>query len=394
MSPTTYLIFVSCALGLEELLARELTDLGFRVSTDPKAEGHEVGGLELRTDEAGIWAICLRSRLAEGVRVRQKSFHARSFSDLSAQLKKLPFRAFFQPSTAVSIRVTCHRSRLWHSEAVRERVAEVLADHAGFSVTTSPEATCVYVRLDDDCVQVSLDASARLHRRGYREQVERASLRETLAAAVWHSARYLVLSKGQSGQDPPQAVDLKAVPQAVLWDPFCGAGTILLEALHETSGLLAGALRSFPFERFRSFDQEEFATHRAQWERDERKRPRLSLRAIGSDISERALAATSHNAHTAGVQELLQLHQGSVDEVVARIPQGAWVVTNPPYGKRLRDARPIQELQGVLEARTDLKPALVLCGGAARDVLPKSAPALFRTKNGGLAVSARLLRGP
>ena len=139
------------------------------------------------------------------------------------------------------------------------------------------------------------------------------------------------------------------------------------------------------------------------------------LRALGSDSSERALAAARHNTQLADASlggrlspSIAWLH-GDVLGVMEQVPQGAFVLTNPPYGKRLPGGRPragpptsrpsqvhpaVLQFLSVLERRPDLRPVVMLLGGEARHVLPSSAPALFRTQNGGLPVSARLLRGP
>lgn len=83
---------------------------------------------------------------------------------------------------------------------------------------------------------------------------------------------------------------------------------------------------------------------------------------------------------------------GDVREVVTQIPERSIVVTNPPYGKRLREVEGVQGLLEVLQKREDLTPVVALVGGVARDVVPKASRALFRTKNGGISVSARRIR--
>jgi 23S rRNA G2445 N2-methylase RlmL len=113
---------------------------------------------------------------------------------------------------------------------------------------------------------------------------------------------------------------------------------------------------------------------------------------LGSDASERALAAARGN-YEAGNFDGGEFLLGDIERVVENVPEGALVVTNPPYGKRLEKAEGVQKLMRVLKARPDLKPAVALLGGAARSAVPKSARALFRTKNGGIPVSARLVAG-
>lgn len=388
---TTFRFFVQCNLGLERLLQGELVRLGLLGPT-PEERALPPGGVEVRTDQQGMWAICLQSRLAESVRLRLNPFDARDFDTFQALLRKLPFRAFLAPGTVVSVRAHCQRSALWHSGAVVERAVRVLQEHVQLTVASEAPQE-IFIRLNDDEVQVSLDVSgARLSRRGYREHVEKASLRESLAAALL------------------EVVEQGSVSTPFLWDPFCGAGTIVLEALHAAHGHLAGGAHSFAFERLRNHDPAGYAEFKQAIEQQLRTLPPWpSLRAMGSDVSSRAIAAASHNAVRAGIAEHVKWRQGDVRQVIDEVPHGAFVVTNPPYGKRLA-ASPHQErpagarsgrmhpavfhLLTALQGRPDLRPVIALVGGDARKALPKNAPALFRTKNGGLSVSARLLTKP
>ena len=174
ITTTTHRLFVQCALGVEQLLKAELEALGI-VSKETE------GGVECRGDFKELARICLTSRVAESVRVRFKEFDARHFTDLEKSLRALPFRAFLPPKERVRVKVVCKKSKLWHSDAVKARVEGVLSAHVGWKVSESEAAQLVHIRLEEDRVQVSLDASGeRMHRRGYRTQVEQASLRETL----------------------------------------------------------------------------------------------------------------------------------------------------------------------------------------------------------------------
>jgi 23S rRNA G2445 N2-methylase RlmL len=116
------------------------------------------------------------------------------------------------------------------------------------------------------------------------------------------------------------------------------------------------------------------------------------MRVIASDLSAKALASTEENLKSANLLAPAQLILGSIEEVAHQVPQGAWVVTNPPYGKRLVESQALAQLQSVLKARPDLRPVVVLVGDDARRALGSEPRAILRTKNGGLSVSARLLR--
>lgn len=369
MIQTSYLIFVQCSLGLEEVVARELA--GWGLSGRVLA-----GGVELRAGWAELVRCSLMSRAAESVRVRLKAFAAHDFEQLVRQLKKLPFRAHLGPGTPVDVRVACYRSRLWHSDAVAERVYGVLTEHVGCTRAggSDPETVQpVFVRVDHDEVQVSLDAGGpRMHRRGYRTHVERASLRETLAYAV---AEQLL---GEVRDAP------------TIWDPFCGAGTLLLELLHWSAGRLPGEQRGLSLQTWRGHDEAQFADlkRRLAMEAAQTARP---MHLMGSDRSPASLRAAQQNASAAALGPV-EWRQGDILDVAAHIPAGTAIVCNPPYGKRLADCDGVKKLVQLAERRPDLGPVVVLAGGEAKQIIPSSWPATLRFLNGGLQVSVRMKR--
>lgn len=372
MNRTSFLLFVTCAPGLEAVLGRELAELGF--PSEPRE-----GGVELRAPSEGLFRIALGSALAEGIRVRLKSFVARDFDALMEGVGRLPFRAYLRPGDAARVKVVSHRSKLWHSGAIEQRVGRVLVERVGarlFDASVEAEdaevePTTVFVRLTGDAVQVSLDATGRLHRRGYRTHVEKASLRETLAAAVVRVAR-------ETAQKEPSA----------LWDPFCGAGTVALEAARHFCGIAPNANVVFPFRNWPTHEAELF----------ERTKHEISvateapsLRVFASDISERALEATRQNAARAGVTDAMTILHGDFERVSEAIPSGAWIVSNPPYGERLEGAGLMKRLDQVLQRRRDLRPVVLLVGGAAKRELSGTFRSAISTKNGGLDVALRVL---
>src|SRR5690606_22474903 len=152
----------------------------------------------------------------------------RTFLELERHAGRLPWSEFITPGRAVQLRVSCHKSRLYHERAVAERVLRAIERVAGPLAATTGDGTAapgprteeddgaraqlVVVRFHYDRCTISIDSSgALLHRRGYRQELARAPLRETLAAA-------LLLASGWPGDAP-------------LVDPFCGSGTIPIEAV-------------------------------------------------------------------------------------------------------------------------------------------------------------------
>lgn len=376
MGLTSHLIFVQTALGLEEACAAEVR----RLLPHLGPPGLSEGGVLVRLSTSDLWTLCLLSRLAEGVRVRLKAFAARDFATLETGLARLQFPAFLRRGQEVEVRAVSHRSRLWHSGAVEERTRSLLQTRFGVLPGSAKEgASLVFLRLTGDTVQVSVDASGPfLHRRGYRTHVAEASVRETLAAAV---ALHILVPEGTA-----------TVPE-VIWDPFCGAGTLGLEALSLARGLLAGTERHFAFEDWPTHDGALFAAHREHLAAQAPERalaPKLSV--ILSDRDARALDAARANAEQAGLADGCTFQSGDVRELAAGIPRCA-LISNPPYGKRLAQGGAIDALIQVLERRPDLRPCALLIGGPARQKLPPSFSAVLHTKSGGTNVSIRVLRG-
>jgi putative N6-adenine-specific DNA methylase len=365
--------FAVTAPGLEALLQSELRGLGVEASPTQ-------GGIEGKVTLSQLWDMHLASALAESVRVRLKSFIARDFESLEAQLARLPWHAYLAPKTPVQVRVTCHKSRLFHSDAVAERVLKVIERARGPNPEPSaddPFTQQIFLRLLRDEVTPSIDASGeRLHRRGYRTHVERAPLRETLAAAMVQCLE-----------------GLQSEPTSRLCDPFCGSGVLPLEWLERRNKRLPGARRTFAFERWPIHDAASWKAHReARILAADNLPPAVSeARAFGSDIDTKAAAAARVNAEQGGHAASCEF--GVADFRAALLAQapGTAVLTNPPYGIRIgseRDAQRIySQLDRALAARPDLRPVVISCvdrGFAQRATLPWRT--LAETKQGGLSL--------
>jgi putative N6-adenine-specific DNA methylase len=338
-------VFAVTAPGLERLCAAELAALGIH------GEAVE-GGVVWRGDQASLYRANLWSRTASRIVVRVGEFRARSFAELERHAARLPWSHFVSSGARVSLRVTTRKSKLYHSDAVAERIARVLAAGIGAAADVvkhddddddSVVAQLVVVRFMRDVCTISVDSSgALLHQRGYRQAVAQAPLRETLAAA-------LLLASGWRGTTP-------------LIDPLCGSGTIPVEAALLARGIAPGLAngehrpRSYAFEQWPGFDG-------SLWSDvvdDARAVIQLAMGVsiTGSDRNTAALSAARSNAERAGVAADVTLVQRPLSELVA--PAGAGtghVVTNPPYGVRVGEVRELHELY------TDL-------GSVARERLP------------------------
>ena len=305
--------FVVAVPGLEPLLLDEVQKLGVRPARIVR------GGVECNITWPQLWALNLRSRVATRVLVRVAKFHADGFHSLQVGIKEVDWSAWLAPGTGITVSATTDKeSKLYHSVAVEERVAEAMGRPLG--------SQAVQVRVLGDVVTVSLDSSGSpLHHRGWRGAAGRAPMRESLAAA-------LVLASGWNMRTP-------------LVDPFCGSGTVAIEAAMMARRMAPGRNRSFAFEQWSSFDP-------AGWERLLRgadgdvvqKCPPI----VATDRDEGAIASVVENAGRAGVGANVEAVRRAVSELVLP-PRAGWLVTNPPYGHRVGDATGGQDLRNLYD---------------------------------------------
>jgi putative N6-adenine-specific DNA methylase len=296
-----------CPPGVEELTAGELGIIGVRLRrTFP-------GGVEFAATDRQLYAANLWLRTATRVVVRVATFVAHTFEDLDAGLAGVAWDRWMVAGSRPAVRVSSTASRLYHTGAIADRVAESVSGGAPSS-GDSTDAPLVVVRLIHDRAMVSVDSSgAPLHQRGWRQDQATAPLRETLAAAV-------VLASGWDRQ-------------RALVDPMCGSGTIAIEAALLAAGLPPGRGRRFGFESWPSFQPGTWASVIGE------------ATAVGcgsgagpaivaSDRDPKAVAAATANAERAGVAERVTVQRAALSALEPPGDGPGWLVTNPPYGKR------------------------------------------------------------
>ena len=365
-----------CAPGLEGLCAGELATLGVDIRRTL------IGGVEFSASDRQLYSANLWCRTATRIVVRVARFRAASFGELERQVREVAFARWLPDATTPSVRVSTTSSHLYHSGAVTERLVALLASGPA-------PGPLVVVRIVHDRVTISVDSSGEpLHRRGWRRDPAKAPLRETLAAA-------LVLASGWDGR-------------AHLLDPFCGSGTIAIEAALIAAGRPPGEGRRFAFMDWPSFAPGTWASVAGSARGDRPDSPPEAGSKSGasdptgqilaSDRDDRAVAATIANAKRAGVLDRLSVRRATVSEVTAPPAGDGWIVTNPPYGKRLGGG--------------DLRDLFARFGAVVEDRFPRWTVALltadarvaahsglrlqelFRTENGGLPVRALIRPGP
>jgi putative N6-adenine-specific DNA methylase len=372
------------APGLWPFTARELDALGAppaglpAVTTNLSQPQANLGGLDFRADPAMLYRANLYLRSASRVLVRLGNFfYARTFAELRNGAARLAWDRYIRPGQPVEIRVTCHKSKLYHSDAVAERIGLAIAERLGqpspIQKGTGGQVQIVLARLVDDRMTISIDSSGEnLYRRGYRLAVAKAPLRETLAAA-------LLIACGWDKTSP-------------LVDPFCGSGSIPIEAALMAAAIPPGINRRFAFMDWPIFDE-------IIWQavREETKRV-SSVTApviLASDRDQGAIRMARENAERAGVAQYIQFETQAVSAIQPPAQPG-WVITNPPYGERIsanKDLRNLYaQLGNVLRAKCPGWQVGILCSDPA--LLGQTRLALdlsLRLMNGGLPV--HLARG-
>jgi putative N6-adenine-specific DNA methylase len=273
---------------------------------------------------------------------------------------------------SVAFRVTCRKSRLYHSAAVAQRLHEALEARLGGPVPLAADddehdapAQLFLARFDHDVCTVSADTSgALLHRRGYRLAQSQAPLRETLAAAM-------LLAAGYTGTEP-------------LLDPMCGSGTIPIEAALIARRRAPGIARPFAFQRWPAYDPSAFERLLARAREQELERAPGAI--VGSDVEPNAIAAAHENAARAGVERDLRLEVQAMRDATAPRERGL-IVTNPPYGMRVRADLPrLYADLGDLVRRSGYRGAALVADRRSAQRAGLTWKPLLRTQNGGVRV--------
>lgn len=314
---------------LQELTAlgmSQANQAGGRGGMDLLAEEH--GGIELPGNHEIIQKINLFSRTATRVLVRLGGFHTTSFEELRKKASRMAWDQFLTRDTPILLKARCRKSKLYHSDAVAERVAAAVGDALGgrmkictpLEAENLPQTQRIFIRLVLDECTLSIDSSGELlHRRGYRLESAKAPLRETLAAGM-------ILASGWDQTSP-------------LMDPFCGAGTIPIEAGCMASGIAPGSRRAFAFMFWPGFN-------RQRWERRISSISDLSTSPpliLGSDRDAGAVKISLANAERAGMTRRIGFSCLPFSAIQFP-PEAGWLVTNPPYGHRVSAGKDLRDL--------------------------------------------------
>ena len=302
---------VPCLFGIEGIVADELRRMNMN---DVRPE---TGRVYFRGNWADIARANIGLRCGERVLIHLGSFPAGSFDELFEGTKKLNWADFIPQDAAFPVKGHALGPTLRSVPDVQKIVKKATADSLGqaYGLGRLPETGAVYqiqFAIRDDIASLYIDTTGPgLYKRGYRPVAGIAPLRETLAAAMVILSRY-------RGRD-------------VLADPFCGSGTILVEAAYIARNRAPGLKREFSAQAFSTMPESIWQT--AQEEaRDKEFNGNYSIR--GGDIDPAVLKIAQETIHRAGVEEDISLEQASAGAFAPTEPKGV-IVTNPPYGERI-----------------------------------------------------------
>ncbi|WP_308914949.1 class I SAM-dependent RNA methyltransferase [Jannaschia sp. LMIT008] len=292
-------LFLIATPGLESQVLAEARAAGFEAAAEP-------GGIAI----AGGWADAARANLAlrtpTRVLARIATFRAMHPAQLDKRARKIDWVSLLRANVPVRVDAVCRKSRIYHDKAAQSRVEDAIT---ASGIPLGDDGIRVMVRIHDDLCTVSVDTSGEpLHRRGHKLAVNKAPMRETMAAAFLRAAGY-------EGTEP-------------VVDPMCGSGTFPIEAAEMAAGLLPGRSRDFAYRRLAVFDPawDEVAC---------RPEPIGSPRFFGSDRDASAIRMAMANAERAGVGHACAFHHAAISDATPPDGPPGLVVVNPPYGGRV-----------------------------------------------------------
>lgn len=317
----SFVLIATSAAGTEAVVKRELATLGYSARTI------STGRLAFEASPGAICRTNLWLRTGERVLIQMGSFAAPDFGVLFDATADLPWEQWLPRDASFPVKGRSHRSQLSSVPACQKIVKKAIVkrlQQAHKTMTLPETGPCftVEVSLRDDIAMLTIDTTGTgLHKRGYRRLVGEAQLRETLAAAM------IQLSYWKPGR--------------VLADPFCGTGTIPIEAALLGRNIAPGLNRDFVSESWPAIEPHHW--HVAREEARDLIRPKLEERLLGYDLDSEALSLARYHAEKAGVASDIHWQQRPFSELRAKAEYGC-MVTNPPYGERMGRDEEIERL--------------------------------------------------
>ncbi|MDM5232859.1 THUMP domain-containing class I SAM-dependent RNA methyltransferase [Lysinibacillus pakistanensis] len=316
-----YKLVATAAMGLEAIVAQEVKALGYETTVDN-------GKVYFEGDETAIARTNLWLRVADRVKIVVGQFPATSFEQLFESVKALPWEKYLPVDAAFPVSGKSVKSKLFSvpdcQAITKKAIVERMKQHykrLGF-LDESGATYKIEVSILKDMATLTIDTSgAGLHKRGYRQAQGEAPLKETLAAAL------VQISKWN--------------PNRPFVDPFCGSGTIALEAAMLGQNIAPGYNREFiseawPWMKAKIWDEvRDEADSLANYEQP--------LEIFGSDIDHRMVSIAQENALEAGFGEIITFKQMQARDFTTQLTDGV-MIGNPPYGERIGDVEVVEQV--------------------------------------------------
>ncbi len=303
MADSDFEIFLVAIPGLEGPLCAEARAKGFKAKSVP-------GGVTLKGGWPEVWRANLEIRGASRVIARLGAFRAIHLSQLDKRARQFAWGDVLRRDVPFRVEVSCKSSKIYHSGAAAQRIERAITEELGAPL--SPEAdVCIKARIESNVCTIGVDTSGELlHKRGHKQAVAKAPMRETMAALFLRQC-------GFDGTEP-------------VVDPMCGSGTFVIEAAEIAAGLAPGRSRHFAFEQLATFDA---AAWQAMRDADIQTTP--AVRFYGSDHDAGAIRMSRANAERAGVAGITEFQECAIESLTAPEGPPGLVIINPPYGDRI-----------------------------------------------------------
>ncbi len=335
---TLYRLFAMCPGGLEEVLKIELKALGMII------RNVYVGGIEFEGDLATAYTACLSLRTASRVLLLLQETKRVSHPDeLYQAVSTVEWYKVFEPTSTFAVYLTeTHteeRKEILNPQYMALKAKDAIADHFRKRFNERPNVDrkdpdiTIRLHLHDQILKIYLDLSGKsLHQRGYRSETLEAPLKENLAAGLlylagWHE---------------------KIKTKEAFYDPFCGSGTILIEAAMMATRTPPGLFRQgFGFYSWKDHQPNLFEKIHNELRENIITDPDELPMMVGSDIDAAAINVAQQNIENANLSQVIKLKIGAFEKSIPFAPKGL-IVTNPPYGVRMGEVEEMMQLYGAI----------------------------------------------
>jgi 23S rRNA (guanine2445-N2)-methyltransferase / 23S rRNA (guanine2069-N7)-methyltransferase len=328
------IFFSTCPIGVADLLAAELKELGATRAREMKS------GVEFEGELEVAYRACLWSRTANRILLQLAVVEARTANDLYKSVQSIDWSTHFASSGTFAVEFTGSNDQINNTQFGALKTKDAIVDQfrGKFgerpSVDTERPDVRINVHLNREQATISIDLSGEsLHRRGYRARGVAAPLKENLAAAILLRSGWKEIAASGGG----------------LVDPMCGSGTFVIEAALIAGDIAPGLLREyFGFLKWKKHDSALWRTlgQEADARRAKGKLPTGVLRGYDRDAA--AIRAAIENVARAGLQGIVHIERRELADLKPESAQPGLVVVNPPYGERIGDEAQLRELYALL----------------------------------------------